>query len=565
MTALAEDLGRYLQNEPIKARPDTFTYRAGKFVRRNRVSLAAGLLALSVIVAGFGIAVYEERVAERRFQDVRKLAHTFVFELYDQIAKLEGSTTVRESMVRTGLQYLDNLARNAGSDLELQREIAAGYIKIGDAEGFPTNPNLGRVADALASYEKAGGIYRQIAAKNSAYLPDLARYYLNYAALVRFTHKLKEARDISETAIRTFDRMRTAQPLNAQLEITYAGAWCTLGDMDEDLAHFREAWKEISKCAELARSQLARTKNTETLTLLAQADERLGTAAQDVGLLPEALRALDEDESVVAELLAAEPRNPQYHRRLALVHLYRSSVYYDDIYPSLGDPSRALDDAKAYLDAAKEMLRSDPANRSARFSHAVALFWVSFSLREFDPQAAVTLAKSSVRTFDRMVASGEPTYLVGSRRAHALWRLGEAQLKAKAWAEAQRCSQTALEAERLIASRDPTQGEEQAILVQVLIVAGESSAATGDRGHAESLLQEARAIAQRAAGDQQLSNLIPLANAERALGAFYARRHRTVEARACYQRLAGLWQRLPESSEYIDRQRIAAQRLSSSL
>jgi hypothetical protein len=130
---------------------------------------------------------------------------------------------------------------------------------------------------------------------------------------------------------------------------------------------------------------------------------------------------------------------------------------------------------------------------------------------------------------------------------------------------AQRRSQAALEAERLIASRDPTQGEEQAILAQVLILAGESSAATGDPGRAESLLQEARAIAQRAAGDQQLSNVIPLANAERALGAFYARRHRTAEARACYQRMADLWQRLPESSEYIDRQRIAAQRLLSSL
>jgi len=565
VTALAEDLGRYLNHEPIKARPDTFTYRTRKFIRRNRVSFTAGMLALAVIVVGFGIAIYEERVAERRFQDVRKLAHTFVFDLYDQITKLEGSTTVRESMVRTGLQYLDNLARNAGRDLELQKEIAAGYVKIGDAEGFPTNPNLGRVADAVASYEKAGGIYRQIAAKNSAYLPDLARFYLRYAALVRFTHKLKEARGLSESAIQTFDRMRSVQPLDGELEMAYAGAWCTLAALDEDLAQFREAWKESSKCGELARAQLGRTRNAQTLTLLAQADEHLGTSAQAVGLLQEALRALNEGESVVTELSAAEPRNPQYHRRLAVMYLYRSSVYYDDIYPSLGDPARALDDAKAYLSVAEEMLRSDPENTSAQFSRAVALFWLSFSLRESDPQAAVTVARSSVRIFDRMVASGEPTFLVASRRAHALYYRGEAQLKANRPVEADRSAQEALEAERPIVARDPAEAEEQATLVQVLILAGETSAANGDLRRAESLLQEAREVAQRAAGDRQLSNLIPLANAERSLGAFYVRRHRLEEARACYQRLADLWQNFPESNDYVDRQRFAAKRLLSSL
>jgi serine/threonine protein kinase/Tol biopolymer transport system component len=46
----AEDLQRYLQHEPISARPDAIGYRARKFVRRHRSSVtAASLLALSVI------------------------------------------------------------------------------------------------------------------------------------------------------------------------------------------------------------------------------------------------------------------------------------------------------------------------------------------------------------------------------------------------------------------------------------------------------------------------------------------------------------------------------------
>jgi eukaryotic-like serine/threonine-protein kinase len=52
VTAFADDLRRYLRHEPISARPDTATYRAAKFVRRNRVVLALASLAAIAILAG---------------------------------------------------------------------------------------------------------------------------------------------------------------------------------------------------------------------------------------------------------------------------------------------------------------------------------------------------------------------------------------------------------------------------------------------------------------------------------------------------------------------------------
>src|SRR5262249_53202750 len=150
-------------------------------------AVALATLALITVVGVAAIAIYQARVAQGRFQEVRKLARTFVFDFHDEIAKLEGSTKVREMMVRTGLEYLDNLSRGAGRDLELQKEIAQGYMKIGDAEGFPTKPNLGHTADAMTSYQKAGDIYRWLAAKNPAYLPDLAKFYLEFSGFPRFS------------------------------------------------------------------------------------------------------------------------------------------------------------------------------------------------------------------------------------------------------------------------------------------------------------------------------------------------------------------------------------------
>ncbi|WP_420454108.1 protein kinase domain-containing protein [Rubrivirga sp.] len=63
---LAADLDRHLAGRPVEARPDGWTYVAGRFVRRNRAAVAAAALALLALVAGLGVslaALQSERAA----------------------------------------------------------------------------------------------------------------------------------------------------------------------------------------------------------------------------------------------------------------------------------------------------------------------------------------------------------------------------------------------------------------------------------------------------------------------------------------------------------------------
>ena len=560
----ADDIQRALSDRPVLARPDTIRYRAAKFIQRHRFSAGAAALTLVAIVAGSSAAVYQGRIAQRRFEQVRKLAHTFVFELHDEVAKLQGSTQARQMMVRTGLEYLDQLAQNAGNDLELQKEIAMAYEKIGDAEGNPSRPNLGRMSDALASYRKAGEIYLRMGARNPDYLPELARYYQQFAGLVRFTENPKQARELSESAIQTFERVRLRRGFDAQMERNYAAAWCTLGDIDEDMNHYREAWTEFSRCAELARAQLQRGREAPSLEQAQQAVERMATAGQALGLLTEARQALEEDESLLGELLALQPHSPSLRRREALLHQFRSTLYYDDIGPNLGDPARALESAKRYLESAQQMAAGDPKNAAAQFSHAIAMYRVSYSLREFDAPAAIRMARDSVRMFDELIASGRSSHLVVSRRAVALRRVAEALLKSGLLTEARSAAESGLAAQRKLAEKTAPDSEEHMKLVRALIVTGESYARCGDPEGAESLLQEARTVAAPIAQQSAAVNVLLLARAEEALGTFYAPR-RPAEARACYQRLAGLWERLPGPNDYVDQQKAAAARLLASV
>ncbi len=74
VTALADDLRRYMAHEPISARPDSLSYRASKFVRRNRVAVSlAGLAALAVIAGLIGTITEARRANIQRDFALRQL------------------------------------------------------------------------------------------------------------------------------------------------------------------------------------------------------------------------------------------------------------------------------------------------------------------------------------------------------------------------------------------------------------------------------------------------------------------------------------------------------------
>src|SRR5262249_11870128 len=69
VTAVADDLRRYLKHEPISARPDRIAYRARKFVRRNQTAVVLASAALIATVAGLISTIVQARTVriERDF------------------------------------------------------------------------------------------------------------------------------------------------------------------------------------------------------------------------------------------------------------------------------------------------------------------------------------------------------------------------------------------------------------------------------------------------------------------------------------------------------------------
>ncbi|MGO9232014.1 MAG: protein kinase domain-containing protein [Bryobacteraceae bacterium] len=206
----AADLRRFLEGRPVAAHKPTWRYRAARLVARHRVAVPAGALAV-ILIAGFaGFGWWEARRAERRFNQVRGLAHAVMFDLYDAIAPLPGSTAARELLARRALEYLENLSQDAGGNRSLQREVGLGYSRIGQVEGDLAESSLGRVQASLASLRKAEGILERLAAASPGdgglrhdFLRaaiDLARAYGDAGQFDAQTHESRRAVGIAEGA-----------------------------------------------------------------------------------------------------------------------------------------------------------------------------------------------------------------------------------------------------------------------------------------------------------------------------------------------------------------------------
>ena len=59
----AEDIHRHQRGLTVTARPDVFSYRAAKFIRRNRFSVVAGAMMLLIVVAGIVATLWQARIA----------------------------------------------------------------------------------------------------------------------------------------------------------------------------------------------------------------------------------------------------------------------------------------------------------------------------------------------------------------------------------------------------------------------------------------------------------------------------------------------------------------------
>ena len=373
---LTEDVRRHVEGLPVVARGDSRTYRMGRFVRRHTLGVTAAVALVITLIGGVIATSWQARVAraeraraERRFNDVRKLANSVLFDYHDAIEALPGATPVRERLVKDGLAYLDSLAAEAGGEPALQRELAAAYDRLGSVLGKPFAANLGNVQGALESYEKALRIREALVSadpRNPQNRRELAESHRQIGWQLR---DAEVAPEHLRQAIAIYGQLVVEYPDDAVARLALARSYNQLGSALEDRADLSGALENERKAlALLMQLHAASPGNVEIRRTLSITYDYI---ARELFLSGDTAAALENNARTLelrAALASEDPTNATFRRMLAIS--YQNDGDFRD---QSGDSDGALASFRRKLTIDEELLAADPANVQAHGDIAYSL------------------------------------------------------------------------------------------------------------------------------------------------------------------------------------------------
>jgi tetratricopeptide (TPR) repeat protein/tRNA A-37 threonylcarbamoyl transferase component Bud32 len=366
---LADDIGRYRQGWPVLATGNSLPYRLRKFARRQWLALAAMAALILLLIGGILVTARQARLADmaraqaereraaaegqrrlaeqaqlfatgqrmlaeartkeaeserqraqERYREVRTLASSLLFDLYDGVRDLAGSATARRLIVAKAQHQLELLNADAGEDIGLQRDLAASYERMGELRVDPHRPDKNDAAAAVEAYRHAVSLRRRIAGSAGALPRDQSDLALSLAKLGDgefLAGDTRQALADYQNAHSMAQRLLRSQPADPSMPRA-------LGTVDERLCIVLLAAGDNAGAMESCRegiatlSPLARTLtgNVEVQRLIATTQASYANALRLSGKPRDAATQAGLALESLEKLQALAPSNAEY-RRLA--------------------------------------------------------------------------------------------------------------------------------------------------------------------------------------------------------------------------------------------------------
>ena len=413
----SRDLVRHLDHYPVHARRQSGSYRLGCFVRRHRLALLAAASVFVLVVTSLGITLRQMQLrleaqgrAARRFTEVRELARTFMFDVHDAIVNVPGTTQARALMVKTAVDYLGRLASEAADDRSLQRELAAAYVKVGDAQGHPTSANIGDTAGARASYERAIAIAEGLTRTGIDHEAEatLGMAHRRLADVLAWSGDLSGALGHMRLSQRVFAAL-AARPAAADQRFNAAVAEIKLGDVlgnpnFPNLGQAGEAQRHYDAALAMLRTLAAEPRaEARTRRYLGIVLERIGTMHEVTGTLDAAQEAYAESFTIRQALAGSGEINDEFQRDLAIAYEKLGNIK-----RRRNDVAGAVADYRGALQQFERLARADTPNAIAARSVAISRETLAEALALMKHDAEALAMWRAARDGHRALAARDP-------------------------------------------------------------------------------------------------------------------------------------------------------------
>ncbi len=322
--ALAEDIERWLADEPVAAYPESLARRFGRWLRHHRTwafTGAAALLGLAT-AATIGMIVVERghrreiearAQAEMNYELARKAVEDYFNRVSeDTLLKEQDSVDIRKlrgELLKTALPYYREFLRQRTGDPRLRRQIAETQFRVGQIMR-----EIGTPEEAAGAFQAAITIWQE--------------------ALRSRAQGSRAAHSPRTGARRSWRAICRNPQLSAGL--------CRAGAS-------REILKQL----------LAEKPAAGPIRLsLADCDRELGIALGEGGKPDRALEPLSESETILRSLLSTSPSDSLYRQRLADTLSAQGFTQ-----NALGNSAGALRTFQEFHETCRSLLADQPSER----------------------------------------------------------------------------------------------------------------------------------------------------------------------------------------------------------
>ena len=349
----SDDISKYLNGLPVIARPNTFNYRASKFINRHKVGVMAASLILLSLIGGILISLRQAQIASRekaKAEIINQFLQNLLSASNPQIAasRTNGHDTTVKELLDVASQKLEteDLSNQPEVKAELKRIIGISYFGQGQYDSAKKNlesalrlkteiygensPETLQTLVAVASLwtaigknEEADKFYRQRLSilrteqkQGNIQAIDLFTALYDFGLLRRAEGDSREAENLLREALAL--RSQTSSELKNVIGTAESILALTLADQ----GNFAEAEKIIRSKFNQLQEQSNKESSEWTFTLT-----MLGSLQMEKGEFDEAQKNLAESETIYRKLFSDKYLPLGDNLRLQAQTLYFQSKY----------------------------------------------------------------------------------------------------------------------------------------------------------------------------------------------------------------------------------------------
>jgi serine/threonine-protein kinase len=491
--ALAEDVQRFLDGRPIRARPIGAGERFRRWCRRNPVVAALSALLLLSLLVGFGFVTVLWQRAEANYAEAQRLrleaeakealaqklrleaennlkeaerqkqraelnarrareAVDFFFTQIseNQLLKVPGLQPLRKQLLDEALKYYKDFVSQRADDPTVRAELAAAYDRVG-----LITSQIGSKSEALEAYRQALAIYRQLdqeKAGNSDLQQKLAAVTDAVGSMLQDMGQPVEGLKYFQQALALRAQLAQAQPDNWQLQRQLSHSHYNLGVCFHTTGRAKEAFQHYQHCRAI-REKLAAAQPSDPALRSDLSDiyYLIGALQHETGQTASALRSLEQARAMREKLAAAYPKSIEYQLELASSYNGIGDVHRID-----GKLPEALQAYRQALAIREKLAADNPSVSRIQRDLAQSHFCIGLTLDQQGHEAEALAALQQARDLQGRLIQADPADLRYPRElARTEARIAHVHRQAGRLDEALRAFQRACAQQKKLVDADP--------------------------------------------------------------------------------------------------------------